>query len=104
MEKRIENKIIEVVVRNYHVEGHTFRLCKDETNHFWGFDTKELGKGKEFNGFNGHRGETIIETMRSCYTSARVENELNAEKIRNNDIEEMKKVLEIIEDSYKVIQ
>lgn len=98
---RIENKIVEVVVKRYVVEGHVFRLCKDETGHFWGFDLNN--PKKEYNGFNGHRTETLLETMRSCYTSARVENELDAEKIRNNDIEEMKKVLAIIEDSYKMI-
>jgi hypothetical protein len=41
--------------------------------------------------------------MRHCYQSARTENEIDREKLNNNDMDELLKLLAIIEDSEREI-
>ena len=101
------NKILTTVVKHYEVEGHTYLIAKDDENNFWGFDKRYIDKRgkltKEFNGFSGNLGKTLQETMRRCYVSARCENEVDNEKVKNNDYEEILKIANISEDSFKFI-
>lgn len=98
--------IVKTVVKNYVVEGHTYSICVDNEGNFWGFDHKDLDETgrttKEYNGFSGNLGKTLVETMRNCYVSARVENEINKEALRANDLDEMMKLMQITEDSMKI--
>jgi hypothetical protein len=93
-----------VMVKEFVTHGHAYAICKDNDDCFWGFDLSELDENgclaKEYNGITGHRNETMIETMRSCYQSARTDNEIDREKLKSNDMAELEKLLAIIEDSY----
>ena len=92
--------IEKVVVKEFITHGHAFRICRDTDGEFWGFDLAKHTADKEYNGVTGHHGKTMIETMRHCYTDARTDNEIDREKLKNNDTDEMFKLLAIIEDSY----
>jgi hypothetical protein len=95
--------IEKVVVKEFHTHGHSYRICQDTDGGFWGFDLAKHTPDKEYNGITGHHGRTIIDTMRHCYQSARTENEIDREKLDNHDMDEMLKLLAIVEDSYKEI-
>ena len=90
--------IVKTVIENYVVEGHTFRICKDDAGAYWGFN-KNKTERTEWNGINGHREEELNETLRKCYLEARFENEIDREKYSNLDLEEVKKFTNIIEES-----
>ncbi len=96
-----------VVVREFHTHGHAYAICKDNEGCFWGFDLAKLDDegrlAKEYNGITGHRSTEMIDTMRKCYQQARTENEIDRDKLSNFDMDEMKKLHRIIEDSYKEI-
>lgn len=96
-----------VMVKEFVIHGHAYAICKDNEGCFWGFDLSELDENgclaKEYNGITGHRNKTMIETMRSCYQSARTENEVDRTKLKAMDMDEIEKVQQIIEDSYKEI-
>lgn len=100
-------KMEKVMVREFVTHGHRYAICKDNEGCFWGFDLSELDENgrlaKEYNGFTGHRSETMIDTMRKCYQSARTENEIDREKLKAFDIETVMKLNDIIDDSYKEI-
>ena len=99
--------MVKTVVKNYIVEGHTYSICLDDQGDYWGFDHKDIdetGKTKkEYNGITGNLGKTLVETMRRCYVSARVENEINRELIRANDLDEIMKMMKITEDSMNIV-
>lgn len=90
---------IKVITRNFLVEGHSYLITMDDAGEFWGFDNNRL---QEYNGINGHHGKSLNETLASCYCSARSENELNQELIQANDINELMKLMQIVEDSNKL--
>lgn len=93
-------------ITTFHTNGHSYEICRDEANEFWGFDTAELVDGKlahEYNGVNGHNSKSMIETMRSCYRAARTANEIDREKLQNFDRDEMMKLMQIVEDSEREI-
>ena len=92
-----------VVVKEFHTHGHSYAICRDTEGGYWGFDLAKHTAHKEYNGFTGHHGRTMIETMRHCYTDARSENEIDREKLKNNDMDELLKLLAIIEDAEKEI-
>lgn len=97
-----------VMVKEFVTHGHTYAICIDNEGCFWGFNIDELDESgklaKEYNGISGHRGKTIIETMRYCYQSARTENEINREKLKAMDIDELEKLNKIIDESYNEIR
>ena len=97
----MKRTVVETVVKNYVVEGHTFRICKDDAGAYWGFNLDKAER-TEWNGSNGNRAEELNETLRRCYLEARFENEIDREKYCNMDLEEIKKFTEIIEDSFKI--
>ena len=93
-------------VTTFITNNHIFVICKDEKGDFWGFDSAELDNGKlakQYNGITGNHSSTMIETMRMCYQKARTENEIDREKLNQNDLEELKKLMSIISDSFKEI-
>ena len=96
-----------VVVREFVTHGHSFAICRDNEGNYWGFNLADLDENgrlaKEYNGITGHRNATVIETMRACYQTARTNNEIDRDKLKANDIDEMTKLFAIIEDSYKEI-
>lgn len=91
--------IADLIVQEFCVHGHSYAICKDEDGFYWGFDLSKLDK-KVFNGINGHRNKTMIETLRSCYQAARADNELDNEKLKSCDPVELNKLLSIVKDSY----
>lgn len=95
--------IEKVVVKEFITHGHTYRICRDTDGDFWGFDMAKHTPDKEYNGITGHHEKTMIRTMRQCYVSARAENEIDREKLNNNDMDELMKLLAIIEDSERDI-
>ena len=103
----MEVKLIRTEVKNYVIEGHNFIIKIDETGHYWGIDKtliNDEGKLiKEINGITGHRSETLCECLRSCYVTARFENEIDKEKFMKDDITEMLKLAKISEDSFNII-
>lgn len=98
----MKRNITETVVKNFIVEGHTFVICKDDDNHYWGFNKEKAKTKTEWNGMNGHRSESLNETMRQCYLEARFENEIDAEKYKALELEEIKKYTAIIEESFEL--
>lgn len=96
-----------VMVKEFITHGHSYAICRDNEGGFWGFDLSELDENgrlaKEYNGITGHHSKTMIETMRACYQSARTHNEIDREKLKANDINELNKLMQIIEDSYTEI-
>lgn len=99
--------IEKVMVKEFITHGHTYVICKDNEGNFWGFDRADLDEQgkltKVYNGITGHRSSEMIDTMRRCYQSARTENEINREKLKADDIEEIMKLSAIIDDSYREI-
>lgn len=99
--------IEKVIVKEFITHGHSYAICKDNKGGFWGFDRADLDEqgrlAKEYNGITGHHSSEMIETMRHCYQSARTANEINKEKLRAGDMEEILKLEAIIEDSYREI-
>lgn len=89
-----------VVIKNFVVANHTYVIIIDDKNEYWGFD-KDNSK-KEYNGINGHHGKTLNETLAHCYNHARCEDELNQELIQKNDINELKKLMKIVEDANRL--
>lgn len=103
--KTVEMK--KVVVKEFVTHGHSFAICRDNEGGYWGFNLAELDESgrlaKEYNGITGHHSETMIETMRRCYQTARTNNEIDRDKLQAHDMDEMTKLFAIIEDSYKEI-
>ena len=95
------------MVRKFNTHNHSYVICRDNEGGFWGFDLADLDENgrlaKKYNGITGHHSDTMIETMRMCYQSARVENEIDREKLNAKDTDELMKLLAIVEDSYKEI-
>ena len=100
-------EIKKVMVREFITHGHAFAICKDNEGCFWGFNLADLDENgclkKEYNGITGHHGKTIIDTMIACYQTARTNNEVDRAKLKAFDMDELMKVQNIIEDSYKEI-
>lgn len=99
--------IKKTMVKEFITHNHSYAICIDSEGEYWGFDLSDLDENgklaKEYNGITGHHGKTMIETMRACYQSARTENEINKQKLEANDVDELQKLMQIIEDSYKEI-
>ena len=100
-------RIERVVVKEFITHGHSYAICKDNEGCFWGFDRADIDETgrivKEYNGITGHHSKEMIDTMRKCYQSARTDNEIDREKVKSGDIEELMKLSTIIDDSYREI-
>lgn len=50
----MKRNIVKVVIQDFCVANHNYRICIDENNEFWGFD--KINPREEYNGINGHHG------------------------------------------------
>ena len=89
-----------VVIENFVVGNHNYIITIDNENEYWGFD--KSNPKKEYNGINGNHGKTLNETLAHCYCEARSKDELNQELIQNNDINELMKLMKIVEEANKM--
>lgn len=96
-------RIIDIAVKKFETNGHAFTICIDDDGNYWGINNKYLDEHgrltKELNGFSGNMEHSLTNVLRRCYISARCENEIDDELIKQNDLSEMIKLTKICEEA-----
>lgn len=78
-------KMVKTVTECFTACGKKYRIMKDENDHFWGIDYNDL-KEEQIDGLKGNLSRTLNETLRKCYTKARVAEILQGKSSEHEEI------------------
>lgn len=93
--------MVKTVTECFEACGKKFKIMQDENGHFWGIDFDKLNQNKKINGISGNLGRTLNDTLRGCYTKARIE-EILKDNEEADDKEIMKAALKATQEAFKM--